>query len=291
MKSQVILAKRLFLIGSEYADKSDPVSVGMAISMFQDSVEIFLWALAKELDASVKEKAFFTTLFDVINQAPKNIEKKKLPFKAKLLELNTARVNFKHYGNLPDVSEARKFKAYTEDFLTISCEDFLSEDFNNISLTDLIKNIRVREHLKLSENYFNEKNFTKSITETAIAKEEIFRDVGKYLPSIKNMSQIDSVFVKTIPELRHLDIFAKLSNYLEESKKINIAAILGIPIHDYYSVISKFPSVHIFSSGRPRVRLNMINKETTKEEAQRAFNLVQTMSFNSEKFIGNTELI
>ena len=55
-----------------------------------------------------------------MKNAKGNTKNISLPFKVKILELNKSRVNFKHYGNLPDISEAKKFKAYTEEFLTIS---------------------------------------------------------------------------------------------------------------------------------------------------------------------------
>ena len=61
MKEQLLLAKRLFLIGSGYAEKDDPVSAGVSISLFQDSIEIFIWSLLKNLDAEAKEQTSFTS--------------------------------------------------------------------------------------------------------------------------------------------------------------------------------------------------------------------------------------
>ena len=286
MRSQLLLAKRLFLVGSEYAEKSDPVSVGMAISLFQDSVEIFLWALAKELDATVKEKFGFTSLFDAITEAPKNTESKKLPFKAKLLELNTARVNFKHYGNLPDVSEAKKFKAYTEDFLTLSSEEFLSEDFYAMSLVDLIENVAVRSHLKDAEAALKKSNFKESLSETAIAKEILFAGVANYLPEIdRNFTSFDDVLGRGIPEFQYANPFRYLSEYLESTKEIYIAGMLGVPLYEYRSISNKLPYVTIFQSGHVRVRSKGYD-QISNEEAQRAFNLVQSIAFKAEKFIG-----
>ena len=138
MISQLLLAKRLYICGLSYIDFPDPVSAGLSISLFHDSVELFCWSLLKELDAKVKENYPFSSFFDLVEKAPKNQDSKNLPLKAKMLELNKARINFKHYGNLPDISEAKKFQGYTEDFLRISFRDFFKLDFESISLSQLI---------------------------------------------------------------------------------------------------------------------------------------------------------
>lgn len=100
-KKQLLLAKYILLRGQDLFSRDDPMSGGLAISLSQDSVEILVWTIAKELEAEVRDKDPFTKLLDSIESAKKNTARPPLPLKAKLLELNSARVNFKHYGNLP----------------------------------------------------------------------------------------------------------------------------------------------------------------------------------------------
>ena len=95
MIEQVVIAKRIFTIAERYSQQSDPLSAGLAISLFQDSVEQLTWCIVKNLDLDVKDSEGFVSLLS-------KIEKKSgesIPQKAKVLELNKARVGFKHYGN------------------------------------------------------------------------------------------------------------------------------------------------------------------------------------------------
>ena len=73
MINQLLLSKRLYIIGSNYVEAPDPISAGMAISLFQDSIEILCWSVLKDLDAPVKENTPFTSFFDLVEKAPKKV--------------------------------------------------------------------------------------------------------------------------------------------------------------------------------------------------------------------------
>ena len=147
MIDQVLIAKRLFSIGSTYSEEADPLSAGLAISLFQDSVELLVWCIAKHHSVAVKDNDAFTSLLEKIER----ISPDGVPHKAKMLELNKARVGFKHYGNLPASSESTKFRSYTQDFLVISCQRFLGINFDEVSLSSLIQIQKVREHVQNAE--------------------------------------------------------------------------------------------------------------------------------------------
>ena len=66
MVKQLLLCKRLMTEGMSFAERSDPVSSGMAISLFQDSVEMFVWALIKERGITVKETSSFTANIEAL---------------------------------------------------------------------------------------------------------------------------------------------------------------------------------------------------------------------------------
>ncbi len=130
MVKQLLLCKRLLIEGSDFAERSDPVSSGMAISLFQDSVEMFVWTLIKKRGIKVKDEAAFTSNINALQR--EGLTLWNIP---KLLELNKARVNFKHYGNLPAPDEAGKFQTYVEDFLRTSFADHFSTSFDDVSLS------------------------------------------------------------------------------------------------------------------------------------------------------------
>jgi hypothetical protein len=100
MVKQLLLCKRLMAEGVSFAKRTDSVSSGMAISLFEDAVEMFIWAQVKERGIQVKETSSFTANIEALQKTGVSVS-----YTAKLFELNKARVGFKHYGNLPAADE------------------------------------------------------------------------------------------------------------------------------------------------------------------------------------------
>ncbi|MBN1516289.1 hypothetical protein JXA32_06945 [Candidatus Sumerlaeota bacterium] len=156
MIDQLILSKRLFIQGQIFTEQNDPISAGMAISLFQDSVEMLCWGIIKQYDVPIKkEKTPFTSYADAIKEKTG----RQIQYWAKILDLNTARINFKHYGNLPNPSEAVKFSVYTEDYLRASFIDFFDKEYDEISLSLLIPFDDVRSHILCAEQNLRDDNY------------------------------------------------------------------------------------------------------------------------------------
>jgi hypothetical protein len=257
MNPLLLLTKRLFLLGSSHADEDDPISSGMAISVFQDAVEIFIWSLIKDLDAPAKDNAPFTSFFDLVENAPKNTAKKQLPLKAKMLELNKARVNFKHYGNLPDRSESVKFRAYTEQFFIVAFNLFHGLDFEELSFVDLIGYPDLRETLKSAETNISKEDFKNALQDLATAKHRLFEKVGAMFPRMDEhqLRDADKIF-SAIPGLRGTRIFGPVAAYLKQSREFDIASMLGISLNDYVLIQHHLPVVMEMMSGNLRFSFN-----------------------------------
>ena len=241
MINQLILSKRLYMFGSNYVEVPDPISAGMAISLFQDSIEICSWSILKELDAQVNDNTSFTKFFDFVEKAPKNKESKKLPFKAKMLELNKARVNFKHYGNLPDISEAKKFQGYSEEFLRVSFNEFFNLDFDSISLSQLIPFDDVRDSVESAEKALLDNDLNLAACELAKGKAQLFDKFAKYLPAIDNSLRNADQFLE-MGKGRSARVFHDLSNYLDTLRNINLVALCGVSINEYLVMQKSLPS-------------------------------------------------
>lgn len=244
MIKQLLLSKRLYVSGSNYVEVPDPISAGMAISLFQDSIEILCWSILKDLDAQVKDSLPFTSFFDLVEKAPKNKESKKLPFKAKMLELNKARVNFKHYGNLPDISEAKKFKGYTEEFLRVSFNDFFKSDFDSISLSQLIPFNDIRASVESAEKALLTQDIEVSVCELAKAKIQLFKKFARYLPEVDyNLKDADQILEKAT-NFSGVHIFQYLAEYLEVLRNINFVALGGVSIREYLLMERALPRAY-----------------------------------------------
>jgi hypothetical protein len=251
-KRQLLLARFLYDEGRDMLDISNPFSCGLAISLFQDSVEILIWTIAKEREASINDNDPFTKLWDAVKVAKNNPEQIELPLKAKMLEMNKARVNFKHYGNLPDPSEAIKFQGYTEEFLRRATELFFEIDFYEISLADLVSNESVREKIKKTEEYFKVENWQECIRECAETQNMIPNPFDKILPPVdnrlKDVPSIDSDITNIAREK-----FSYICEYLGALRTLGMSSMLTISPVDYLKFNSIIPHVQLAVSGKKTI--------------------------------------
>jgi hypothetical protein len=83
---RICLARHLFELGKSSLNSSNDLYLFSAANLMQDAVEAFLLAVADFVDASIDYNTFFDKYFVLIN---KQIDPKELPFKNKLLRLNS----------------------------------------------------------------------------------------------------------------------------------------------------------------------------------------------------------
>ena len=113
----------------------------IAVSMMHDAVELLLWTGCKEHNAKVADRAPFE---DILNALASKLQS-PLPLRAKLADLNKARVNFKHYGLLPHALDAVKLVGYGQAFMETAVP-LLGLDVAGVSRIHLIDAVPVREH-------------------------------------------------------------------------------------------------------------------------------------------------
>ncbi|MDK7585094.1 hypothetical protein [Alcaligenes phenolicus] len=271
MIEQLIIVKRIFSIADQYSQKMEPLSAGLAISLFQDAVEQLSWCVAKHLDLTVKDNEGFTSLLDKIE----NHSEGKIPYKAKILELNKARVSFKHYGNLPARSESEKFRAYTYDFLVLSSQRYLDIDFENISLASLISDNRIRKHVEAAQTALLNDSVKDAVEEATLGRFFLFKELERHFPKIDgNLSKADKI-LERIPGLQgqEIQIFSYLESYLDSVAKFNANALAGGNISEHLYFERILPHVTQFQAGNTKV--NWSNRSNpTKEFAEKVIKYV-----------------
>ena len=65
---QLVISKYLFQKGRDTLRRGDTISPGLAVSLFQDAAEMFLRAVAKLVDADVKEKESFEGFWEKMGE-------------------------------------------------------------------------------------------------------------------------------------------------------------------------------------------------------------------------------
>jgi len=225
MVTQLLLCKRLFLEASEYASRTDPVSCGLAVSLLQDSIEMLVWALIKEKNVSVKDGAGFLSNLESLQKH--GVSLTDVP---RLQELNKARVGFKHYGNLPAPTEARKFKVYAEGFIRATLTTHFHQNFDALSLVDLVPFQEINARLRVSEGHIAKQEFRESVRENSIAKVELFWKLNDLVPKVDpNLGRADRLY----GHMTGSGAFGYLEQYLETMREAVLVAMLRLPPQEF----------------------------------------------------------
>lgn len=247
---QLILAKYLFRQGETVLNKRNPMSCGLAISLFQDAAEIFIWTTAKEIEADVKDHIPFTKLWECVKNAKLNTEKKELPLKGKMLDLNRARVGFKHNGILPDASESSKFLLYTDEFLRTGMQVFFSIDFDDLSLADLIENDEIKKIIKKAEQDLAESKLDDCMFECAKAERLISKPFHYILPKLDySFTHLPELFDEPYKQRVAGGWLSYLERYLNRLAELSIAAITDISLTDYFKFRELIPYAEKMGDG------------------------------------------
>lgn len=275
MVPQLLLVKRLCLASGEYAAQADPVAAGMAISLLQDAVELYVWTLIKERNVSVKDQSGFLANLEALQKADLT-----MPFTAKLQELNRARVGFKHYGNLPAPSEAEKHRIYAEDALRQAMLDHFGVSFNDLSLIDLVADAPIRDLLRTAENQINGDALTDSAVSLAHARSLVFGLTRKYLPTVdRKLGGMDRV-LNQIDGVRGVSPFAYLTEYLGILREASLAAMFRMPVEDFAFLRLALPSG--FQTGDGKWHFNHTRSKYTEAECRRAITAIVNLCLNMQ---------
>jgi hypothetical protein len=266
MVPQLLLVKRLFIEAQAFVDRADPVSAGLSISLLQDAAELYVWTLIKERGISVKDGAGFVSHLEAVQKAGCAV-----PFSARLQELNRARVNFKHYGNLPAPAEARKHSGYVEDALREAMKEHFAVDFDELTLVDLVADPTTREHLRAAEAHIKANDSSSAAIELAKARYCAFGQLRQYMPSVdRNLRDADRL-LQGVSGDHGIRVFSYLADYLDHLRESSLTAMLQLPPEDFALLQRGLPHATQSTSGAWQITLTRM---TTETECQRALTCI-----------------
>jgi hypothetical protein len=136
---RLLLSKYLYTRGTDELRAGDPFSAGLAVSLFQDAVEMVLFTCSARFDAQVKDRAGFAELWDAVNKAVQKASKPPLPLGPQMQAVNKVRVGFKHYGLRPDSRDAESCRADCGQFLELVARNYLDLDFAALSIASVVR--------------------------------------------------------------------------------------------------------------------------------------------------------
>ena len=281
---QLLLVKYLFQRGQDVLAENGPYSAGLAVSLFQDAIELMVWTVAKEVDAKISDKTGFEALWDAVKTAPKNVPVKEIPLRAKVLDVNKARVGFKHYGILPANTDAAKFEGYTEQFLMATCDEFFGLSFSEISLLDLIQHRAAAEHLRAAEKAIAANNAALALEECAKAFHYLGRPLATMLPRLGE--SLSTALSGNETQGWMLERAARaLEHNVDGLRDFVVVTSVGVSLMDYFRFRLVIPSVLKFGDGKFQVQW-FGGKPAELEDAQFALKFVTDYGIAVQELLG-----
>lgn len=245
MSRQLLLCKRLMKEGQNFSERSDPFSSGLAISLFQDSIEMAVWELIKDKNIKIDEKFSFLSHLNTLKK-----EGFLFPHLAKIIEINKARVNFKHYGIIPDSNESNKFQLYAEEFIRFIFSEFFNREYDDVSIVDLVSFSDVKEKLIESEYFILNNDYNEASKNIGISKSILFSYLDKHLPHVdRNLEDIDKIFRPDKSSPHYYKPFKSLSSHIEIIREYLLVSLFNLPLHDYLFLKNRIPAAMKMSSG------------------------------------------
>lgn len=179
---RLAVIKQLYLHGVEQSYEVEPMN-GFSILSFHDSVEMFMKLCAESRNIKISKDVNFGDYFTKLPDLQCN---------ATMANLNSKRVNLKHYGTLPSKLDVEISRANVTDFFEQNTPIFFNVQFAEISLVSLIKYKGVREYMDKSLSELSLDKFKESITNSQIAFKELM-----WCYENENTINFESIFGKS----------------------------------------------------------------------------------------------
>jgi hypothetical protein len=141
-----------------------------------------------------------------------------------MIEVNKARVNFKHYGQLVQAASAREHVAYAEDFVQSVVLELFEQRLEDISLANLIQRKEVRELIKAAEKAYLEERYEDCVTKCAEARHDINTWIAQVFPHLE----------KPLGKTLDGPVAARLEGYLQYVRSIVILSLIRTRLTDFH---------------------------------------------------------
>jgi len=154
-----------------FKSKENNEETNLGIILLQDSVELFLIGICEYLNISYDPSSIsFPVYLDIIKKSKKtfdeeknkvvtNQEKKDVPFKKDLINMNKMRVSIKHYGKLFIPDDCIEIKERIHSFFIVASRLYIGLEFDEISLVNILEEGEIKGYLKEAENHLRNKKY------------------------------------------------------------------------------------------------------------------------------------
>lgn len=257
-----------------------------SMNTMQDATESLLSLVADHVRAPLGKKQDFISIFDAVME--KIGESDLTGFRASMLAMNTARVNFKHHGNVPAETTIRRHLDRVEEFAQSLIKAVFDVDLRDVSLTLFVRCEEARVKLESAQSSWIAGDSSSALRDLRISFDELVRDYEKrkvwypgrslfstkpnFLPSKREQKKAGKTVEKLFEWMENVDDWVK-----------NLS--LGIDMRRYAYFDAHTPRISRMLSGAIHVHLAE-GVDVTEESFQRCFKFVldTALSFAADDF-------
>lgn len=279
--NRLLVSRHLYSMAVKSLGGKTEIHLHTTISLLQDSVEIFLLALAYHLDANIKETTGFGQYLIEID---KKLTSYELPFKAQVLRLNKVRVLSKHYCTLPQRSDCEEFIYLIKGFFSDVTDKVFNLDFESISLIDAIEDSSSKVFLEEAKNALLNLDYVEcaiSCRKAIYLEFEKKYDISHFIDQIEDKKQSFNKFLSPAPS------YAKNHEYIVKSVKQPTDFIVldhekldrelekySIEKNMYWNVWRLTPEIYQYANGNWAIKndFDILDNEILTENINYIFN-------------------
>ena len=273
--SQLVLVKQFADEADRMLGRKSAFGDGQAVSLMQDAVELLIRAVARNLNVEVQARATLDQMVDAIGKVASD-EFGKIPHRARIEDLNKARVGFKHSGTAPSSEDARRLVRYGVEFLEVAVPRFFDVEYRRISLAQSIRSAEILALLQRAEIAALEGRFNDAMVETSDAVGVVERSLSQVMPLPTTPIRAPGVDGQAIEHLL---------KYLIGLRNVSIAAMMQFDLRDLMKFRQTAPRV---SGSGPTRRQAVFNgpMQYTAEQAESAIAFAISFALAVESRIG-----
>jgi hypothetical protein len=167
---RLAVARYLHVQAIEQGQKGDLLA-GLALLSLHDAVEVFLRAAAEHHNITLPKSVEFLEYWTLFER-----ESFPLPMKTRMDTFNRSRVEVKHRGILPAQHHVEGFRATVTEFLSIASRLLFGFEFEEISMSRLVRSDAVRADLQAAERSFLASDFEAALENAALGFRRALRN-------------------------------------------------------------------------------------------------------------------
>jgi hypothetical protein len=309
---RLVYAKYLFYQGKKYLENVSVESYfNISIILCANAIDIFtnLLAFCRFGSDHTKEK-----ISDILNKLNKSIP--SFPHSA-LNRIIEARNGVYHRAELKTYSVCREIIESAEIVLRECYRDYLGKNYDQISLVDIIKDTKVKDPLKRSEDYLTSNEWGKSIISAceafAMFESRLHHRVNKQISANDSdlfwNTEVSWRFMERKLGIEKRNIVAGkidtdvklriLAEHTEEqvnkkivnlTKRFDLFILLG-PLYEDYKHFERIRPLYHMTLGGFKYKEDEIEKKGyQKEDAEFIFNFVLNATINIESKLNPIEI-